>query len=141
MVQIRKNVIHALMYLLSFLLPLSVIFGGKDVEEDTRYQSVQALLLQVLQLIVAIVLGLLTFVLRLCAAFTANGYLSIMSGALYGISGVLSAIPWIFQAGLVLLAVLAFFDKTFRLPFIDSLTNRITPKIYRDSRHHSDPGT
>ena len=141
MVQIRKNVIHALLYLLPFLLPLAVIFGGKDVEDDTRYQSVQALLLQVLQVIIGIVMFVFSLALSFFAAITENSYLSIMTGVFRSVGGIFSAIPWILQAGLVLLAVLAFFEKTFRLPLIDSLVDRIAPKIYRRSHHHENPGT
>lgn len=140
MVQIRKNVIHALLYLLPFLLPLCVIFGGKDVEEDTRYQSVQALLLQVLQVIIWGITFIFYIMFGFVAALTENSYLSIMTGVFRWVSSIFSVIPWILEAGLVLLAVLAFFDKTFRLPLLDSLVDRIAPKIYRRSRRQEPPG-
>ena len=141
MVQIRKNVVHALMYFVSFLLPLAVIFGGKDVEEDTRYQSVQALLLQALQVIIAVIIFIIRTVLGLGATAAEGSYFSIVTGIFSFMSGILSAIPWVFQAGLVVLAILAFFDRTFHLPLIEPLAERITPKIYRNFHSHGPSGT
>ena len=137
MVQIRQNVVHALLYLISVIFPIAVIFGGSKVDEDTRYHSVQALILQAIQIVLAILVFCISLILNLIAAFTETGRYSMLTGVFRAFSGFFTALPWVMQGLLVILAILAFFEKTFRLPLVDSLADRITPKIYRRANRHS----
>ena len=137
--RMNKQLLWGLTYLFPVVMPLIIVLGYKDADEDTQTQTAQSLIITLLQvalmIVVGIVLGSLVFGSLYTASrgnyaqwlegnFSGNTFYSILSN----ICIILGNVGWLL---LLYGAYKGFTGKLLHIPFLENLVKKLRKALFR----------
>ncbi len=119
-----ENIASLLAYAFGWLSGLILFLMEKD-NRRVRFHAMQSILFNVVIIVLAIVLGIVISILLLILGY--------ISGVLAGLASIISLLFWLIFAALIVVIwiscmVRAYQGKTFKLPFIGDMADKIVNK-------------